>query len=45
MLWYTVNVTGVAAGQQLTSSAEGEPISDTSEGEEEEEEEVAPLFS
>jgi hypothetical protein len=43
--WHTVNVTGVAAGQQVTSPAEGEPIPNTGEDEEEEEEEVAPLFN
>ncbi|CAN5510501.1 hypothetical protein BH18THE2_BH18THE2_36820 [soil metagenome] len=44
--WYTVNVTGVAAGQQLTSPSEGEPVPDTSEDEvEEEEDEIVPLFS
>ena len=39
--WYTVNVTGVAVGQQVTSAAEGEPVPDTRE----EEEEKASLFS
>jgi hypothetical protein len=41
--WHTVNVTGVAAGQPVTSPAEGEPVPDISEDEEGDEE--APLFS
>ena len=41
-----MNVTGVAAGQQLTNPSEGEPVPDTSEDEvEEEEDEIVPLFS
>jgi hypothetical protein len=41
--WHTVNVTGMAAGQQVTRSTEGEPVPDTGGGKREEEE--APLFS
>jgi hypothetical protein len=43
--WYTANVTGVAAGQQVTSSAEGEPPDTNDDEVEEEEEEEIPLFS